>query len=180
MIENPKFAAVLAILLIVVPFFVINLLISANPSSDNYAQNYVPPETQDAHNPVESSMEAKVNTIEGLEPTDNPTPTSKPDSPNIQYATYDPLEYFERDTPKFNFLDVFGQTTWKGTYYPDPGYLEEHIDSPVYSTIEECRDWVRNQVPRYNPSGRGFDYECGKNCKIEEGFTSLVCEETLH
>ncbi len=70
--------------------------------------------------------------------------------------------------------------TWKGFYYPDAGNLTYDIESPVYESLEECRSWVNQQVAKYNPSGSGYDYECGKNCKLKEELSVLVCEETVH
>jgi len=69
--------------------------------------------------------------------------------------------------------------TWKGSYYPDAGNLTYDIESPVYESLEECRSWVNRQVAIYNPDGYGYDYECGKNCKLKAGFSVLVCEETV-
>ncbi|MBI2017452.1 hypothetical protein HYS92_00220 [Candidatus Daviesbacteria bacterium] len=68
--------------------------------------------------------------------------------------------------------------TWQGFYYPNAGDLTRDIKSPIYKSIDECRDWVDSMVDRYNPSGEGYDYECGKNCKIKDGMTILVCETT--
>jgi hypothetical protein len=74
---------------------------------------------------------------------------------------------------------VFEKDTWKGTYYPSSGNLLNFTESPVFDSLDDCRNWVRTQVSQYNPDGFGYDYECGKNCKLKEGFTSLVCEETV-
>lgn len=78
------------------------------------------------------------------------------------------------------FLFFSKKDTWKGFYYPDESNLDDYIDSPVFGSLDECRNWVNTQVYRYNPDGYGYDYECGKNCRLKEGFTSLVCEETVH
>ena len=69
-------------------------------------------------------------------------------------------------------------TTWQGFYYPSAGNLTYDIKSPIYKTLEECRNWVNSMVYKYNPSGEGYDYECGKNCKIEKGMTVSVCDTT--
>lgn len=76
-------------------------------------------------------------------------------------------------------LVVFKKDTWKGAYYPDAENLLNSIESPVFDSLDDCRNWVNAQVYLYNPDGYGYDYECGKNCKLKEGFTSLVCEETV-
>lgn len=66
-----------------------------------------------------------------------------------------------------------------GFYYPDANNLTEDISSvATFESLELCRDWVDEQVSRYNPSGTGYDYECGKNCDTSSG-KPYVCEETL-
>lgn len=70
--------------------------------------------------------------------------------------------------------------TWDGFYYPNEGNLTYSIQSPQFKTLEECRDWVDEQIQTYNPSGYGYDYECGKNCKYKDGLTVQVCETTEH
>lgn len=69
--------------------------------------------------------------------------------------------------------------TWQGFYYPNAGDLTTDIPSPIYKTLDECRDWADGMVDKYNPNGEGYDYECGKNCKVKDGLTVLVCEETV-
>lgn len=81
-----------------------------------------------------------------------------------------------------------------GFYYPDAGNLLDYEQSYELGSLEECREWVDDVS-----NGRtdtGFDYECGKNCKLSEDYQyllkndpgklrqynlqpSYVCEETL-
>lgn len=75
--------------------------------------------------------------------------------------------------------NAFKKESWKGYYYPNSQDLLNYTESPVYSSLQECRNWVQSQVNQYNPSGSGYDYECGKNCELKEGYTSLVCDETV-
>lgn len=77
------------------------------------------------------------------------------------------------------FTKFIKNDTWQGYYYPNEGNLLNDIKSPIFKSLEECRDWVDVQVDRYNPSGYGYDYECGKNCKTKYGSTLLICEETV-
>ncbi len=66
-----------------------------------------------------------------------------------------------------------------GFYYPDKNNLINDIQSEdTFDTLEACRDWVDEQVSRYNPDGSGYDYECGKNCDLSGG-KPYICEETL-
>jgi len=67
---------------------------------------------------------------------------------------------------------------WNGFYYPNEGNLTYSIPSPQFKTLDECRDWVDEQVQKYNPSGYGYDYECGKNCEYKDSFTMQICETT--
>ena len=75
------------------------------------------------------------------------------------------------------FFYFTGGETWIGFYYPDENNLTEHTQSAELETIEECRFWVESQIAIHNPSGFGYDYECGKNCNFDAGI--YVCEETI-
>lgn len=70
-------------------------------------------------------------------------------------------------------------TTWQGFYYPNAENLTRSINSPTFKTVDECRDWVDEMVYKYNPSGYGYDYECGKNCKKKSDIDMYLCEETV-
>ena len=74
----------------------------------------------------------------------------------------------------------FNNETWLGFYYPDENNLANHIQSSELKSLEECRAWVNSQVPIHNPSGSGYDYECGKNCKFDKDYELYVCKETLN
>ena len=66
-----------------------------------------------------------------------------------------------------------------GFYYPDKNNLSEDISSIVtFDSVEACRDWAHKQAKTLNPSGTGYDYECGKNCNTSGG-KPYICEETL-
>ncbi|MFA5889031.1 MAG: hypothetical protein WCW47_01975 [Candidatus Paceibacterota bacterium] len=66
-----------------------------------------------------------------------------------------------------------------GFYYPDANNLTNDIQSnTVFNSLESCRDWVGEQMSKYNPNGSGYDYECGKNCDTSGG-KPYICEETL-
>lgn len=68
---------------------------------------------------------------------------------------------------------------YTGFFYPDANNLLSDIQSPdTFKSLEECRDWIDEQVSIYNPDGSGYDYECGRNCKLS-GDKPYVCEETL-
>lgn len=67
-----------------------------------------------------------------------------------------------------------------GFYYPDENDLTEHIQSQKLGSLDECHSWVKDQEAKYNPSGYGYDYECGKNCDEPGQPDDLyICEETL-
>lgn len=75
---------------------------------------------------------------------------------------------------------LFGkQDVWVGFYYPNENDLAGYSQSVEMGSLEECRDWVDGQASIYNPSGLGYDYECGKNCKYDERWGGYTCEETL-
>lgn len=74
----------------------------------------------------------------------------------------------------------FGKESWIGFYYPDRYNLTQYIQSSELQSLEECRAWVNvSQVPIHNPSGEGYDYECGKNCRLDENFDGYICKETV-
>jgi len=66
-----------------------------------------------------------------------------------------------------------------GFYYPDANNLSNDIQSQdAFNSLEECRNWVDEQVSKYNSVSSGYDYECGKNCDLSSG-KPYICEETL-
>lgn len=69
--------------------------------------------------------------------------------------------------------------TWTGFYYPDMTDLDKVIQGPEFSSINECREWINSQVYIHNPSGEGYDYECGKNCRFDKDYQVHICEETV-
>jgi hypothetical protein len=89
---------------------------------------------------------------------------------------------------KIFFLSVFGllgvfflfkRDTWIGFYYPDRDNLFLYTQSPEFDSLEECRQWVDTQIYIYNPSDNNYDYECGRNCKLQENGLYL-CKETTN
>lgn len=78
------------------------------------------------------------------------------------------------------YLIFFNNETWIGFYYPDEDNLTRHIQSPELNSLKECRAWMDSQILIYNPSGYGYDYECGKNCKFNKNYGLYICKETLN
>ena len=75
---------------------------------------------------------------------------------------------------------IFGRESWIGFYYPNQYDLTRNTQSSELGSLEECRLWVEGQVDTYNPSGSGYDYECGKNCKAPDHPGGLyLCDETV-
>jgi hypothetical protein len=68
---------------------------------------------------------------------------------------------------------------WLGFYYPNQNDLSKNVQSQKLSSLEECRNWVDTQIPLYNPSGTGYDYECGKECEYDESYDLYLCKKTL-
>ena len=82
----------------------------------------------------------------------------------------------------FGILGIFfllKKDNWTGFYYPDRNNLFLFTQSPEFSSLEECRDWVNTQIYIYNPYDLNYDYECGKNCKLQESGLYL-CDETTN
>ena len=73
--------------------------------------------------------------------------------------------------------NLLKKDVWSGYFYPDKNNLPSRIEGGNFDSLEECRDWAisygeSKSIPRYE-----YDYECGLNCKSEDGFN--VCKETL-
>ena len=64
-----------------------------------------------------------------------------------------------------------------GFYYPDAGNLLNYKQSSELNSLEQCREWIDDISG--GRTDTGFDYECGKNCKLSGGGGTYVCEETL-
>lgn len=77
------------------------------------------------------------------------------------------------------YFCFFKKETWVGFYYPDVSDLTKSIQSPTFKSLDECRVWVNSQVHLYNPSGEGYDYECGKNCRFDKDYQVYICKETI-
>ncbi len=77
-------------------------------------------------------------------------------------------------------ISLFKGDSYIGFYYPDAGNLFNDIQSEnTFDSLDACRNWINEQVSINNPDGSGYDYECGKNCKLQNGKKPYVCEETL-
>lgn len=62
---------------------------------------------------------------------------------------------------------------WSGSYYPDKNQKEtKHIESPVFSSKEECDFWGEGEVGN-NPNA---EFVCGKNCKFDTDLHLYSCE----
>jgi hypothetical protein len=78
-------------------------------------------------------------------------------------------------------INFFKKDVYIGFYYPDANNLLNDIESPnTFESLELCRDWIDEQSSIYNPNGSNYDdYECGKNCGLQNGQKPYICEETL-
>ncbi|MEK7463389.1 MAG: hypothetical protein AAB621_03450 [Patescibacteria group bacterium] len=76
---------------------------------------------------------------------------------------------------------LFKKDAYTGFYYPDAGNLFKDIQSESsFDSLDACRNWVNKQKNIYNPNGENSDdYECGKNCKLQNGQKPYICKETL-
>jgi hypothetical protein len=66
--------------------------------------------------------------------------------------------------------------TYTGYFYYDPSNLEKYSKQGGLESLDACRDWVSSQVAR-DFDGE-YDYECGKNCKLDKAALIDVCETT--
>lgn len=69
---------------------------------------------------------------------------------------------------------------WTGWLYPTGEMLvSEKLGR--FDTLEECRSTALRIGNRFQRlTGKQFDYECGKNCKLDGGPLGLyVCDETV-
>ena len=75
-------------------------------------------------------------------------------------------------------FNLFKKDQYIGFYYPDAGNLINDIQSPTtFDSIDVCRNWIYS-VANDRKDGN-YDYECGKNCKLQNGQKPYICEETL-
>ena len=73
--------------------------------------------------------------------------------------------------------NVISPPKWIGFYYPSASNLSNYEQSPELNSLEECRDWV--DEASNGRTDTGFDYECGKDCKLSETGGIYICDETL-
>lgn len=78
-------------------------------------------------------------------------------------------------------ISLLKEDVYIGFYYPDAGNLFNDIQSEdSFDSLDACRNWVNEQKSIYNPNNTNYDdYECGKNCKLQNGKKPYVCEETI-
>ena len=66
---------------------------------------------------------------------------------------------------------------WTGLLYPNKAYLETHINTGDFDSLESCR---RNTINHHRFIYGKSDYECGLNCKLSfTGSGMLICKKTL-
>ena len=75
-------------------------------------------------------------------------------------------------------VDCSQEDRWEGYVYPDQGNLLRQVFVGEHTTLEACRVAALTTLHRLHAVTRG-DYECGKNCRSEPGFTVRLCETTL-
>lgn len=68
---------------------------------------------------------------------------------------------------------------YRAFLYQNRNDLTQHIESGPFKSAEEARSWIYSNVSRLNLSEGVFDYEIGRNCSKESGFTLWVCEDTF-
>lgn len=76
---------------------------------------------------------------------------------------------------------IFKKDSYIGFYYPDTSNLFNDIQSDgSFGSLDQCRAWVNEQKSIHNSDGtKKDDYECGKNCNLQNEKKPYVCEETL-
>lgn len=79
----------------------------------------------------------------------------------------------------WGIVSIFKKDAYVGFYYPDANNLINDIQSKTtFNSLDDCRDWVNEQVSIHNQNNSNYDYECGKNCDLSGG-KPYICEETL-
>jgi hypothetical protein len=74
----------------------------------------------------------------------------------------------------YNFL--FRKDIYRGFYYPNGCLVcDNYIVSPDLNSAEDCVKWAEG-IKNLNKNPQDL-WECGKNCRWENGFS--VCKETF-
>lgn len=73
--------------------------------------------------------------------------------------------------------NIISPPKWIGFYYPDAGNLYSYKQSDEFGSLTECREWVDDISG--GRTDTGFDYECGKNCKLSQTGGIYICDETV-
>ena len=70
---------------------------------------------------------------------------------------------------------------WRGWVYPDAADLTQDIMLGSFKSLDQCRAAaLRVGQELKTNTGVAFDYECGRNCEMDEELGGLyVCEETV-
>ena len=67
---------------------------------------------------------------------------------------------------------------WEGRIFPNRDNPAIHISIGEFKTLEACRFTATDKLRAMRLAESG-DYECAKNCRIEDISLLRVCEETL-
>jgi len=71
---------------------------------------------------------------------------------------------------------IIARDTWQGFYYPDGCLVcDNYIVSPKLKSAGDCVRWAEGM--KSNSNNPKDTWECGKNCRWEEGFS--ICKETF-
>ena len=79
----------------------------------------------------------------------------------------------------WGIVSVFDKDEWSPFYYPNAPSLIEFSSGPTVDSLEQCRDWVNGEAVGRGQAPGEYDYECGLNCKFDDGIGVFVCEETV-
>jgi hypothetical protein len=76
-----------------------------------------------------------------------------------------------------NWLKPLLYPTWTATYYYEQGDLSRYRQAFNLKSVDSCRTWVTQQA--YSLGDTNYDYECGKNCKVDSSGGPSICDETV-
>lgn len=75
-------------------------------------------------------------------------------------------------------VSACGEDQWHAIVYPSQGDLTEFEFLGVYPDLDSCRDASLRRLGELGARISG-DYECGLNCRFEEGWGEMrICEDT--
>jgi len=75
----------------------------------------------------------------------------------------------------YDLLSLFKKDEWIGFFYENKE-SKQFIKSNPYQRSDECLKWAHRMANDLNLIEDTYKFECGKNCRFSQDYSSYFCE----